>query len=1072
MTSSTSPRPVVDVDDRAMVAVPGLESAAGASDVVVRDRRLALLLSILCEVTAACRVVHDVRERNAQLRHVKSAWRVAMHTAASLEACNDDEGDDHDACHEVSLLMDLWSHVELCRTCLVRTLWLGYMGCGLTDAGHDRNLMRIREDLTVAPTPATPSDGRQQRSFARRLLEVPVAAFPQEEEVGRHASQSDGGHPHGPVSPYVLLGLRQWMTLGVVGDGSTAALRLLSRCEGLMVSGLGDAWTVEQPTDPACTCSEGHAPPQREVFAVKVVVSNRTVAPCHHTDPCMGNHQFLLVSAEDISSAANDCDMFPPAVDDVPLCTVLARCCSLSHSPHEWGNERDRTVRFGELLEKQLPDSDQRSRPWAASSGPGLAPSCSPPEVYQWSIHDTSLMALPFYDCGQADGYGWELRGDGTRRRKHHHTARKSGPRAGDAIFAEELRARLEFWSSRGAQPRNYDVAWRELAHREQIDVDGLATEAWWFAVDTSEQNGLVTLGCRVELELMYFSTRIGTVEVTLLVPNREGPARVTELLSKLRSVQLMLKGCILSVTMPSRSHNPSKGSAPSPKRCREGSLSDEDWLRSINSDGCGQYHALVSQIHLSEHASSNGSCATCRGRLDTSGSELRKLQHRLLLRHDLLRGVLWDASEGRVKMGFSMRRLVTTSTKCLSKFGASAEAARSPVALTGCTFVVDLSPLVHDTLMEVKSHTGLLVDLDRTLVDNAITLADCSRPSCTRGGLHERDCVAFQRALSAVEAAQLVSWVVATKGDEHFKGGDSGVVLTPRERSAMDTHIASSVLGEGSSVKRETIFCRPGAAEWLSLWSREWGVPIMLVTKSSFTRAASIVAQVMPQVMTARSNPNPAVCIFAAEDIMDADESLRHQNTGERRTADYAEALIRSKKHAAEVIRRRAALWRNQPNCDDGDELQAALRVVVVDDAPHAWAEDDWPRTVAVDPYTLSHVDPVAYWAADGYVSYAVLQRFITAPALNLSSTEPRQPALDTTETSPWDDDNDTDGEKQEQDSLSSNDEMLNNAPQAVVEDSDDEDEVRHDRNSNDDWGTTPTLWSDNPNVEDVVPL
>jgi hypothetical protein len=232
-----------------------------------------------------------------------------------------------------------------------------------------------------------------------------------------------------------------------------------------------------------------------------------------------------------------------------------------------------------------------------------------------------------------------------------------------------------------------------------------------------------------------------------------------------------------------------------------------------------------------------------------------------------------------------------------------------------------------------------LLVDLDRTIVDNSI-----EDTSCRHAEVHWMDCYPPSRCCK---------W----------------------HRSFPCHHATPH-----SVARREVIYVRPRILELLADYKRKFGFDCALVTKSTTARAKAILDQLIDPSHDLFGNS-----VFAAEDVVDAALQLGetagacpvdHQQSC---TSWFQKQLLDARKSIRSVL---DALY-------PGTERKAES-AVVIDDQPHVWFEDDWNQTVAVEPFLLRHRDDDTYLSPDGPIAVEIASRLLRY--FQQSAVEPSQ--------------------------------------------------------------------------------
>ncbi|CUG88929.1 GPI-anchored surface protein, putative, partial [Bodo saltans] len=288
------------------------------------------------------------------------------------------------------------------------------------------------------------------------------------------------------------------------------------------------------------------------------------------------------------------------------------------------------------------------------------------------------------------------------------------GLRAGDAMFMAELTSRLEFWMERGSIPRDFDEDFRRAASEElslELDDDhsNNSTEESNVATDIVPPVDLAT--SRVPLHC--FSTFVGHLDVhmsshidvsgpvnsdkaNLDSDNQQRGAR-QEAQKKIASAQRMLSGCVLSVLDASPTATSSE---------REEST---------------QHAALGLRMIATTLVSATEPPHYLEGR---AAVECRKLLHKLA-QQSRWRGILWNPRTGKAKATLELNRC---SREEAHRSGGIArdddEEGTSGVVNHSLYFSVSWLPYIAPMRWYIQRHCALLVDLDRTIVDNAVAIS------------------------------------------------------------------------------------------------------------------------------------------------------------------------------------------------------------------------------------------------------------------------------------------------------------------------------------------------------------
>lgn len=186
-----------------------------------------------------------------------------------------------------------------------------------------------------------------------------------------------------------------------------------------------------------------------------------------------------------------------------------------------------------------------------------------------------------------------------------------------------------------------------------------------------------------------------------------------------------------------------------------------------------------------------------------------------------------------------------------------------------------------------------------------------------------------------------------------------------------------------------EVIYIRPGVRQFLYVTAVQWGIPVILITKSTRSRTLGILSTVLdPYGVIFR---NYARQVVSAEDLLAMPLSTTLSPSSSSKAAapkgatmsSNTQRIVLCRKSIRDVLRyvidrmpiersrqaTRPPLW-----CNVQARLAKPRSVVVLDDAPQVWREEDWRNTVYVAPYTLNRIDPSPYLTSNGYLSSLVM--------------------------------------------------------------------------------------------------
>nr|CCC92090.1 unnamed protein product [Trypanosoma congolense IL3000] len=581
---------------------------------------------------------------------------------------------------------------------------------------------------------------------------------------------------------------------------------------------------------------------------------------------------------------------------------------------------------------------------------------------------------------------------------------------SGQRVFFEELIAHMEFWSARG-EPRRvyYDPAVLNAEQGESVpfsgDVSGneLDRSGDFCTPMVDETRGKDPATNTIPLKLLL--TRVGAAQFQPQGDTLYCDPRGRELLFRALNEATEL---VICAARESRSHRgwhdhkqcksceePAgrgrKGCRARKQRCNDtakGTATLSAKIRNSISMTCYTNVAVEVLIHwaqgevdkdeedddcsvtqaesIENHTAYPRNNRSRGSRLSAREQQQRKLE-RLRMEFRLANSSRLDALliDGRNAKPLASLILVPSTTN--SQHGGS------PLKIVSDTkFVVQtFSHYVGQLLRHIKEEKMIMVDMDRTLVDNAIvTNSDIAK------GL-------FNASSRVVRAVRVVR-PNATKEDPTLL--QDGI---ERHCEAFQ-HVSYFMKDDPShKMRTEMIFVRRGVRRLLRQLTVEWGIPLVVVTKSSFRRTEAI----LKQLFDPRQELFPTVDqhVYAAEFVVqssisagtsinnltlalsgsDSDQTCGVGQQDEPEWNNFQRCLLRSKKSARNVLR----AWDQRNNLGKrSGSPQRARSVAVLDDMPHLWERSDWPRTVAIAPYTLNRVDPVGYFSSGGLITSLLL--------------------------------------------------------------------------------------------------
>ncbi|KAH8608831.1 hypothetical protein ERJ75_001236700 [Trypanosoma vivax] len=285
---------------------------------------------------------------------------------------------------------------------------------------------------------------------------------------------------------------------------------------------------------------------------------------------------------------------------------------------------------------------------------------------------------------------------------------------------------------------------------------------------------------------------------------------------------------------------------------------------------------------------------------------------------------------------------------------------------------VLFFSLYVSRLLRHLREEKVIMVDLDRTLVDNAIVAHDLLVPSFMSQQHQTSQSGRCQVECQQPKPTQLADQQASPLALEEFCETWKEVLY----------FVSDDPL---QGMRSETIYVRRGIRRLLHRFAVEWGIPLFLVSKSSLRRTKAILEQVFDPrgelfnkegfLYTAEALLCSESCRDPTHDSNEAGEDWAHEETHMLR-----QRLVNSKKSSHTVLQawdRCASSTRLVP------KLQRARSVVILDDTPQVWAESDWGRTVAVAPYTLNRRDPRGYFDSDGLIASMMLSTLYKSEAV-----------------------------------------------------------------------------------------
>ncbi|KAF8275489.1 hypothetical protein TcBrA4_0137390 [Trypanosoma cruzi] len=536
---------------------------------------------------------------------------------------------------------------------------------------------------------------------------------------------------------------------------------------------------------------------------------------------------------------------------------------------------------------------------------------------------------------------------------------------AGQLAFAEELLARLNFWCARG-QPRRcyYDPALSDGCQTATVNPTAEMRMDRGHGIAGSNHTDV---NCKGEMPLRLLFTQVGVIRFRPVEASVYRSGRGQELL--LQALADSTEVVICSV-LESRSnygwHNHSSGGTEGRV---DGCYAFDTYA--VSDDGndpflWGRYDDIAMEASVSwaqGEVTTDGADDVC----DTDGNDVSTAGNsstpHVATRRSLSMREKHQRKNERLKIEFHLAHSQRLDALLVHQRAAKPVAAlilrqlpRKLHHTTGngkqlvqeTTFVVQsFSHYVVHLLRQIREENVLMVDMDRTLVDNAILVGEDSTP------------MACQKVSGAKGGSQL-----------HFE------VRKEVRYLVTDTPF--------QGMRTETIYVRHGVRRLLRYFAIEWGIPVVLVTKSSRRRTEAILSQALDP----EEELFPPGCgrVFTAElllgklsDDLPSDGSfsssaLPPHVASEKDHARWRshESLVNSRKCTTAVLQELDRAHRKRHGTRHFSPK--ARSVAVLDDAPQVWVEADWPCTVSVVPYTLGRVDPREYFTPNGLIPSMLL--------------------------------------------------------------------------------------------------
>lgn len=378
-------------------------------------------------------------------------------------------------------------------------------------------------------------------------------------------------------------------------------------------------------------------------------------------------------------------------------------------------------------------------------------------------------------------------------------------------------------------------------------------------------------------------------------------------------------------------------------------------------------------------------------------------------------------------------------------KPGGTKGGAPAAVIISPSLFVITrVSPYVFPLFQHLVEEKMVLVDLDGTLVDNGAPVYHKSQDEVLR--LSEKKYEAKLLSPTAVERRRWVRAAQKTPPKRRVKAKPAVPLQDPLPQAV--TYVTPSRAAENeeegdstpsspvSNCITELLRIRPGIHRILFFTAVHWGIPLVLVTKSSRPRTEAILSQLLDpfhilfphrfqRVITPDdsegyrwkaagtapppqggegeggmlmktsgsglhgwgsycgglqwdthepSSPSSASCsVYSPLIITAAPSSPPHPSGFHSRFL----SLSRAKKSVRLVLQHFAFFC--SPAMMRLLSPMPSRVVAVLDDSPQGWLQQDWPLTVSITPYVASRIDPAAYISRNGY-----LHALITSMSFN----------------------------------------------------------------------------------------
>ncbi|RNF17371.1 uncharacterized protein Tco025E_04910 [Trypanosoma conorhini] len=535
---------------------------------------------------------------------------------------------------------------------------------------------------------------------------------------------------------------------------------------------------------------------------------------------------------------------------------------------------------------------------------------------------------------------------------------------AGQAAFAEELLARLDFWCARG-QPRRryYNPA---LSDGSQAATMSPTVEAETGASDAFAAPNTTSSDLKGEMPLKLLFTQVGVIQFRPVEAAVYRYGKDQHLLLEALADATEVVICSVRERSPRCGrHDRAGGGAQSQLN---GDSAFDDSTQSDNDDDddddkdlffWGRYEdvAMAASVRWAQgeaEAEADGNDASATGHAPTFRQAARRslsTRERHQRRNERLKMEFYLAQSQRLDAILVDHRTANPIAALVllqTKRRPHAARAGAPIVQETAFIVHSFSHYVVPLLRHLREEKVLMVDMDRTLVDNAIL------------------------------AGEGLTYMPRPQGN-----GTAGEDQLHFELRKEVEYIAAGATCQG--VRTETIYVRPGVRQLLRCFAVEWGIPVVLVTKSSRRRTEAILSQALDP--TGELFPPGRGRIFAAELLLRAAAGKASSGEAPPLSApppdlsgeeidrwQSQESLVQARKCTTAVLQEleRVSTHGQGP----ARSPPRARTVAVLDDAPQVWVEADWPCTVAVAPYTLDRVDPQDYFTPSGLVASLLLSQ------------------------------------------------------------------------------------------------